>query len=615
MRIPSPLRLDRRAVLAAFAAAAAPALARGQAGRSPGLDGLFADAADFILVGLPEQATSTGLDVGARVDLRSRLTDRSHAGRARFTSRAGELLQRAKAFDPARIRGLKRAALESLTYWLAEEVSSRRFPTWDETSGQISPYAVTQLTGAYQQVPDFLDSQHPIRTRADAEAYLERLHAFAKVIDQDTQRLRADSARGYRPPDFCLGKALVQLTELRATPADKANLVGSLVRRAKDAGIDGDFASPARKILEARVYPALDRQIAAVRAERAKAVHDAGVWRLPEGEALYAEALRQNLTTGLSHREVHRQGLELQARLSAELDASLKAQGLTQGSVGARLRGLYDDPKFRYPNTDEAKERMLNDLRAKIAAIRARLPQAFGALPKAEMVVKRVPAYLEAGAPGGYAVMPSIDGSRPGLYYINLRDTAETPSWTLPTLTFHEGIPGHYLQGALENESADLPLVQKILGVDVNLSGFNAYAEGWALYSEQLADELGMYADDPFGRIGYLHDACFRAVRMVVDTGMHAMHWSREQAVRYMVEAIGDQESGAAGEIERYAVWPGQACSYMVGKLTFLRLRDEARRALGSRFDIHAFHDAVLLAGGMPLDVLKGVVRRYIASA
>ena len=267
---------------------------------------------------------------------------------------------------------------------------------------------------------------------------------------------------------------------------------------------------------------------------------------------------------------------------------------------------MYDDPKFRYPNTDAGKEKLIADLNKKVQAIRAKLPEYFATLPKANVIITRVPKYIEAGAPGGYYQNPSLDGKRPGRYYINLRDTAEVPSWTLPTLTFHESIPGHHLQGSIQQE-ADLPLIRK-------LTGFTAYVEGWALYAEQLAVEIGMYKDDPFGHIGQLHDAMFRGVRLVVDSGMHAMKWSREQAIKYFTDTIGDPEASATTEVERYCVWPGQACSYMVGKLTFLRLREKAKKALGSRFDLREFHDAVLLCGAVPLTVLETVVDEYIAS-
>jgi uncharacterized protein (DUF885 family) len=276
--------------------------------------------------------------------------------------------------------------------------------------------------------------------------------------------------------------------------------------------------------------------------------------------------------------------------------------------VGERFRALYKDPKYQYPNTDEGKTQLVADLNLKVQAITAKLPAWFGALPKARLEIHRVPKAIEAGAPGGYYNPPPLDNSRPGIYWINLRDTAEVPRWVLPTLTFHEGIPGHHLQGSVANEAGNLPLIRKTIW-------FSGYGEGWALYAEQLAGEMGMYDDDPLGHIGQLHDSMFRAVRLVVDSGLHAKRWTREQAVKYYVDTLGDQEASAITEVERYCVWPGQACSYMVGKLTWLKLRAQARAAMGPRFDIRKFHDAGLLSGPTPLDVLGRVIDGYVKSA
>ena len=267
---------------------------------------------------------------------------------------------------------------------------------------------------------------------------------------------------------------------------------------------------------------------------------------------------------------------------------------------------MFDDPKFRYPNTDAGKDKLIADLNVKVRQIRAHAASLFSApCPRPISIIKRVPKNIEAGAPGGYYQNGSLDGKRPGTYYINLRDTAEVPSWTLPTLTYHEGIPGHHLQGTIAQESP-LPLIRKI-------SGFTAYVEGWALYAEQLAVEIGLYDKDPWGHIGQLHDAQLRAVRLVIDTGLHAMHWSREQAIKYYADTLGDPVPRPTTEVERYCVWPGQACGYMIGKLTFLRLRDKAKAALGARFDIRKFHDAVLLSGALPLAVLEKIVDDFIA--
>ena len=277
---------------------------------------------------------------------------------------------------------------------------------------------------------------------------------------------------------------------------------------------------------------------------------------------------------------------------------------MTAGTVGERLHALYEDARYRYQNTDEGKGKLIGDLNLKVRAVQSKLPGYFKTLPKAAVEIRRVPAYTEVGALAGYYQPASLDGSRPGTYYINLRDTAEIPSWILPTLTYHESIPGHHLQVSLQQE-ADLPLIRKA-------GWFPAYGEGWALYAEQLAEEMGLYENDPLGQIGYLHDALWRASRLVMDTGLHAMRWSREQAISYYIDTLGTPESSVVTEVERYCVWPGQACSYMVGKLTWLRLREQAKQALGDRFDIREFHDAGLLSGAMPLTVLDAVVTDYL---
>ena len=612
--------LDRRRLLVTTAAlAAAPALpslaaapdaavppppATPAAAEGAKMLKMFNDLVQEILDRSPEAATSVGFDLGARAHQRGELSDHSLAALARYKQQ--------DIADLDRLHTIKRDILspaDKVSYDVVNYVSSASVKgeeTFDYAGGGLQgPYVVSQLTGAYQGTPDFLASQHPVKTKADAEYYLSRLAAFKTSLDQDLAQVRHDDALGVSPPDFILDKTLTQLTALRSPGADKSNLVQSLVSRAKAANIDGDWEARASKIYVSDIQPALDLQIEVVKALRTKASHDAGVWRLPKGDEYYAQSLAQATTTTMSPDEVHKLGLEMVAKLSAEVDVLMRKQGYTKGTVGERYRALYQDPKYHYPNTDTGKEKLLADLNDKVAAVTKKLPAYFGVLPKAPLVIKRVPKETEAGAPGGYYNGASLDGSRPGMYYINLRDTAEVPSWTLPTLTYHEGIPGHHLQISIAQE-APLPIIRRVIG-------FNAYQEGWALYSEQLANEIGMYDDDPLGRIGYLHDAIFRGVRLVVDSGMHHFKWSREKAVKYYVDSIGDQEASAITEIERYVVWPGQACSYMVGKLTWLRLRAKAKAALGPKFDIRKFHDAALTNGAMPLAVLETVIDQYIA--
>ncbi|MGZ9115122.1 MAG: DUF885 domain-containing protein, partial [Brevundimonas sp.] len=496
---------------------------------------------------------------------------------------------------------------DTLTFFGETQMMGDRFPYGGGGGFGPAPYTISQLTGSYQGLPDFLDTQHAIETAEDAEAYLSRIAAFPVALDQETARMQADFAAGAVPPDFIIDKTLLQLANLYDTPADQSVLTTSIVRRAGEKNLAGDWGARARRIVETEVYPALRRQADAMRARRADATHDAGVWRLPDGEAYYDWGIRSYTTSTLSGAEIHALGLEQVAELSARADVLLKAQGLTQGSVGERISALGKDPAQLYPNTDAGKAQLLADLNAQMADMAKRLPQYFGRIPAAPVEIRRVPTFIEAGAPGGYYNPPALDGSRPGAYYINLRDTSEWPRMQLPTLTYHEASPGHHHQIALQQEQADRPLLMKVLG-------FSAYSEGWALYSEQLADEMGVYADNPIGQIGYLQSLLFRATRLVADSGLHHKRWSREQTIRYMVETLGDSETAVTTEVERYCVWPGQASSYKVGHNKWAELRSRAQAALGDRFDIRAFHDAGMNAGGVPLIVLDKIMSDWIAA-
>ncbi|MBS0408858.1 MAG: DUF885 family protein [Proteobacteria bacterium] len=592
---------------AAAAGALAPiALPRAFA-EAQGADAAFAKVMDDFarrdLVRAPEQASALGLDTGELASLRSQLYDRSIAAVAADTAENTRRLGVLKGIDRAALSPAVQVSYDTLAFMYDQRARADREIAYGP-GGDGAPYVLSQLTGAYRSTPDFLDNQHPVETREDAEAYLARLEAFAAVMDQETEMARRDAGLGVVPPDFVIDKALPQMRGLHDVTPDASSLVQSLVRRAKEKGLDGDWQGRAGAVFQAKIQPALARQIALLEGWRPKAAHDAGVWRLPKGEAYYALSLRDGTTTDVEPEAVHQLGLDLAKSLTAEIDAILKAQGMTQGPVGARIHALYEDPKFRYANTDAAKEQLLADLNKQVEAMQARLPKYFGALPKAPLQIKRVPKFIEVGAPGGYYNQGSLDGKRPGIYWINLRDTAEVPTWTLPTLTYHEGIPGHHLQLSLQQEAA-LPLIRK-------MNFFSSYGEGWALYAEQLADEMGVYEHDPFGRVGYLQSALFRACRLVVDTGIHHKRWSREQAIRWMADTDGDQVSTTTTEVERYCVWPGQACSYMVGRNTWSRLRDKAKAALGPRFDIRKFHDAGLLAGAMPLTVLDGLIDAWI---
>lgn len=555
----------------------------------------------------PETATSLGVDKGDRAWTKSALSDFSLIALKENGEQGAKALADLRKVDRSKLAGLDAVNYDTVEFVLAiGDEFTRKFDYNGAYGG--APYVISQLTGSYQQLPDFLDSQHVIETKADADAYMARMEAFGRVLDQEVEVGRRDASLGVIPADFTIDKALIQFKAMLGVAPDAAPLVTSVARRAKEKGIEGDYAGEAAKLYAEKVRPALERQAALLTEWRAKAVHDAGVWRLPKGEEYYRTALESYTTSRITPAEVHQTGLDMVASLGAQADKLMRKAGYTSGTVGERFRQMYADPRQHYPNTDEGKIELIKDLNKKVAAIMPKLPKYFGQLPKAPLEIRRVPKAIEAGAPGGYYNSPTLDGSRPGIYWINLRDSAEQPRFTLPTLTYHEAIPGHHLQLALNNEAGDLPLIRKMIG-------FSGYSEGWALYAEELAVEMGMYEDDVVGQIGMVHDAMFRAVRLVVDSGMHDKKWSREQAVKYYVDTIGDQEASAITEIERYVVWPGQACSYMVGKIEWMRLRAKARKALGRKFDIRKFHDVGLLSGGVPLTVLEKVIDGYIAGA
>lgn len=613
------MKLNRRSLLLTLGAIATlreiPALAepsQPQASASPAdvaANRLLADGAEELLVEYPENATMLGLDNGARAALKSRLTDRSPEGVARVASAAAARSKKLEALDRGQLATATRRNVEVFAIAHRLALEGYRFPYGDvailnrDFSFRNSPYAVAQNTGAFVEVPDFLDSHHTIVTSSDALAYLARLEAYASALDGETARLRRDSSAKVVLPTFLLEKTLQQLSVARAQPVAEWSIVDGFTKRAAKAS--PAMGGQAKSIAENKIAPALDRQIAELTRQRGLATADAGVWKLPDGEAYYAWALRAGTTTDLTPTEVHQLGLEQLRMLQARMDPLLRAQGLTKGTAGQRMAALGKDPRNLFPNTDDGREQILAYVNGRIADMRSRLPRAFTILVPGRITVKRVPPSIENGAPDGYAGPGTIDGSQPGLYYINLRDTSIWPRYALPTLSYHEGIPGHVWQGEYTYK---LPLIRSLLE-------FNAYSEGWALYSEQLGDELGAYDGDPLGKLGYLQSLAFRACRLVVDTGIHANRWTREQAIQWFATTNGSTVAEVQNEVDRYCAWPGQACGYKVGHSEINKLRDKARAALGSRFDLRRFDDAVVKDGNMPLTLLDQVIADFIAQS
>ena len=593
---------------AAAAAVAGPAMAQASmedARLAALLDRIFQESVDES----PERATSLGFDKGPRAALKARLDDYSLADKARRLEQTRARVAALKAIDREKLSAAAKVDLDVVLYQQDVALQAGDRYKYGAVGGRFSPYVISQQNGAYQDIPDFLDNQHKVTDAADAEAYLSRVSAFARAMDQDLERLRADVAAGVVPPDFVCDLSLGQMRALRDQPAAATVLATSLAGKAKAAGLSGDYGARAARLVEAEVFPALDRQIAAVTELRRTATSDAGVWKFKDGAAYYADAVKALTTTNYTPEEVHRLGLDQVADISGRLDVILKGQGYTKGSVAERLTALGNEPAQLYANTDEGREALLADLNGRMKGLDAMLPKAFRTLPKATVSVKRVPPFIQDGAANGYYQRAALDGSRPAAFFINLKDTHDWPKFGLPTLAYHEASPGHHLQISLAQESTAIPMIRRAGGA------LSACTEGWALYAEQLADEMGVYEGDPLGQAGYLQSLLFRACRLVVDTGIHDKRWSREQATRYMVDVTGYAVGRSQREVERYCVAPAQACSYKVGHTVWVRAREAARAKLGQRFDIRDFHDAALLSGAMPLTVLEQHVADWASRA
>ena len=540
----------------------------------------------------PEQTTGLGLDKGARVAAKSLLDPRDAAARQRYAAFGHKVIAEIGRVNPATLGRAGKRHRELILYRYHTGLTS------SETFGIDSvqtPYRLTQQGGSYFSVPDLLDSQHTIETAADCEAYLSRLAAFRVALDQDSAEQRAQAPRGLVAPAWSLDLALGQMRKLHGGAAADSTLVQSLVRRAKAKGIAGDWQARAAKIVESEVYPAVDRQIALVEELRRTTPQGDGAWRIKQGDAIYAAALAEATTTSLSPEAVHKLGLEQVADLSARLDSVLKAGGFTQGSVGERLTALNHSPEQLYSNTDAARAELIASLNTGIEAMAGRLPQAFSDIPHEKLEIRRVPVEIQDGASNGYYYSAALDGSRPGIYWINLKDMGDWPRYSLPTLTYHEGIPGHHLQGGYARTDPDLPLSLQNWFI-------SSYGEGWALYAEQLADELG--GDKGLERAGFLQSLLFRAARLVVDTGIHHYRWSREKATDYMVATTGFARPRCQREVERYCTLIGQACSYKIGHSAWIAAREKAKAELGTKFNLPWFHE-VLKEGVMPIAMLQ----------
>ena len=593
---------SRRETLAGMTALSAAASVRGA---SPASDvGALLDRLAWQLLELvPERATTLGVDTGAHADLRRRLEDRSPAGiaaRQRFLTDGLKQVARVPraGLDPATLTSLAvvESAFQTALDGMALPYGVATIGDWRNT-----PYAVIQNVGAWLDVPQMLDGDQPVRDKADAEAYLARLAAMPAQLDGETVRIRQAREQGLVPPSFLLDKTIKGMTGTIAEAA-KADgpLIGPLAR--KTTAIPGDWTNRAAQIVRSAIVPALERQLAELQAQRGVAIAAPGMNVRPHGPEWYGWGLRAGTTTRRSAADLHAMGQARLAYLQAQMDTILRSEGLTQGSVAERAIAYQKRPGIGFPDGDEGRRQIVACMQGRIDAIRPRLPDAFRRLARGNLEIRRMPVAQEPGAPAAYGGPGTIDGSVPGKVWVNLGDPSIHNRVTIPDLVYHEGIPGHVWQGEYAQK---LPLIRSILA-------FNAYSEGWALYSEQLADELGMYRDDPAGRLGYLMGLAWRAVRLIVDTGIHAIGWSRDKALAEFIAATGLPRSNAESEVDRYCSWPGQACGYEVGRAEIVSQRARAQKALGTRYDLRDFDQAVVDGGNVPLNVLAENVTRYI---
>lgn len=560
----------------------------------------------------PETATYLGVDeaaAGGRYN--DRLDDYSPRGRDRMLALTREALALLEAADPAALDDARRLTRATLTSQLEAGLDAQAAAGgWGSPGfGSFTPYLINTMTGPHIDIPNLMAVQQPVATPDEAAMYISRLTAIDYAFDGVIESLEADRARGAVPPDFVLDKALATIVNFIEPEPTENLLYTSLAEKLAAADVpDAEIVlESAETAIRDLVYPAFAELAAELEVLRAEAVHDAGLSARPNGAALYDAMIRIGADSSLTADEVHQIGLDEVERIAAEMDAILTAEGRAEGAVAERMQALNVDPAFIEPNTDEGRAALIALTEAQLAEAWALMPQWFGVLPPQSVEVRRVPEFSEASAAPAYYDTPSVDGSRPGIFWLNLRDTAIHPTWMIKTIAYHEAIPGHHIQVALAFDRRDLPLLRR------NFGGTTAFVEGWGLYAERLAKEMGLYEGDPYGDLGRLRADMWRAVRLVADSGLHAKGWSREQAIDYMIDVGGIDPNTSEQEVERYASIPGQALGYKIGMLKLLELRARAEGALGDRFDIRAFHDAVLLDAGLPLPVLEERIDAWIA--
>jgi len=531
-------------------------------------------------------------------------SDDSEAAAERDYQMLLDIMAGVDEYDEAKLTEAEILSVKVLKEMLGDPENMHRYRYHD--------YPVNQRYGLQNSIPQFLDTFHRVNTAEDAEHYVSRLARIDAKLEQNMEGILIREDKGIIPPTFVIDKSLVIMQKFVGQPAEENLLYVSFKDKLEEAEEITEaqrtaFLDAAKSEIETVVYPAYQGYIDYFSALRAKSNDDAGAWKLPDGEAFYNYMLRSHTTTNLTANEIFDTGIAEVDRIQAEMLAIFEAEGYDP-SLGVKVLfdQLAEEERFYYPDTDEGRAQILEDYASIIVEIEAGMAEAFNIKPKAPIEIRRVPEFSEKTASGAYYNGPSRDGSRPGIFYANLYDIKATPKYGMRTLAYHEGVPGHHFQIAVQTELQGIPEFRKE-------AGFTSYSEGWGLYAERLAWEMG-FQTDPYDNLGRLQAELFRAVRLVIDTGIHAKRWTREQAIDYMLTNTGMTESEVVAEIERYIVNPGQATAYKVGMMELLRLRNEAQQALDDKFDIRDFHDVILRDGALPLTAIREQVMKYIAA-
>jgi len=566
------------------------------------LDWFYARVFAAYAIDSPEMLSSMRILPGWMDFYSKKLDDASPAHTAKQLAQLKQDLAVLESYSTDGLDAEGKLSYDTLRFFLKSQVEGEPFINHG--------FPVNQMMGVQSMMPQFMTDVHQVTNKGEAEAYIARLNLFPVKFGQVVESIRLSESKGIVPPKFTVDKVLAEMKSVVAAPVKENVLVTNMrdklakVKELSDAERSALLAQTEKAVQDA-VYPAYGKLIDAFTALQSKATANNGAWSLPNGEAYYAWAVRSHTTSNMTPQQVHDLGLAEVERVGAEMDAILKGEGLSEGSIGKRVQILASRPEQQYPNTDEGKKAMLAQYQAILDEVNKGLDPVFDVRPKLGVEVQAVPAASQATAPGAYYMQGSFDGSRPGVFYANMRAPGETPKFAMRTLAYHEGIPGHHFQIAIQQEMTGVPFFRKIIP-------FTAYHEGWALYAERLAAEQG-FQKTPLDNLGRLRDEMMRATRLVVDTGIHYKLWTREQAIDYMMNTTGMSEGDVTAEIERYFVDPGQALAYKVGMLKILALREQAKKELGDKFDLKQFHNEVLVHGALPMTLLEGVVNDWVA--